>query len=269
MLQNILVWFIQFSPKTKKWFWRKWYSVFPRIAPDPKFKCMNFGYFSDNLKLVLGSDDELERYPIQLYHHVASQADVKGKFILEVGSGRGGGADYIARNLGPAQITGLDISNTAIDFCNSVYKQENLRFVVGDSENIPLGENSFDIVINVESSHCYGSMEKFLTEVKRVLKPEGYFLFCDLRMTEKVETLNKELEESGLALVQKNDITDNVIRGLEQMSDSRKKRINRAVPFGIKSIFESYAGVRGSKTYESFVNGSLVYISALLQKPIK
>ena len=267
MILKFLVWFIQRSPSTKKWFWKRWYSLFPHIAPNPDFKCMNFGFFSENLHLDLETPDEVERYPIHLYHHVASQIDLDGKTVLEVGSARGGGASYIARYLSPNHITGIDISATAIDLCETLYQENNLSFAVGDSENIPYEDESTDVIINVESSHCYGYMDGFLSEVERVLKPGGYFLFCDLRATEKLNLLNNQFDSSGLNLLKKNDITDNVIRALEKMSQFRKKAIRKKVPWVIQDVFESYAGVQGSKTYLSFVDRSLVYISAVLQKP--
>ena len=266
MLLKLLVWFIQFSPFTKRWFWKKWYTLFPKLAPDTEFKCMNFGFFSENLNLDLLEQDEVERYPIQLYHHVSTQVEISGKTVIEVGSGRGGGASYVSRYLKPKKITAVDISNTAINFCRSLYKEENLEFLQGNSEDLPFENESCDVVINVESSHCYGSMDIFLSEVKRVLKHQGYFLFCDLRTLEMAEVLSKQFQQCGLLLIKKNDITANVIHGLEKMSDSRKRKIKNSVPWIARSIFESYAGVTGSKTYESFVDGSFVYISAVLQK---
>jgi recombinational DNA repair protein (RecF pathway) len=67
--------------------------------------------------------------------------------------------------------------------------------------------------------------------------------------------------------LEKKDITGNVILALEKMSDFRKKAIKAKVPRIIQDIFESYAGVKGSKTYESFADGSLAYLSAVFQKP--
>ena len=57
----------------------------------------------------------------QLYHFVTSHADIKDKNVLEVGSGRGGGASYIARYLSPSSITGVDISNEAVALCSEFY----------------------------------------------------------------------------------------------------------------------------------------------------
>ena len=265
---SFLYFLIKISPKTKKWFWKKWYTLFASKAPNPEFRFMNYGYYKDGFHPELDSSDEIERFPIQLYHHVTSQIELKGKSVLEVGSGRGGGAFHIAQYLRPLQMTGIDISDTAVELCNSIYDVDNLKFVVGDSENIPFDDEQFDVVINVESSHCYGSMQSFLRETFRILKPGGFFLFCDLRETSAVNELLTQFKISGLQLIENQDITENIIEALNRMSTERKETINHSVPRILKRTFESYAGVKGSKMYDSFSNGTLRYLSACLQKPV-
>ena len=177
MLKTIILIILKLSPSSKKWFWEKWYDIFAKKARNSNLKLMNYGYHAPELNLDLDYDDENERHPIQLYHFVSSHADIKNKNILEVGSGRGGGASYIARYLKPSSITGMDISNEAVGLCSEFYNIPNLNFVCGDSESIPFPDNSFDVLINVESSHCYGDMSKFLSEAYRILKRGGFFLF--------------------------------------------------------------------------------------------
>ena len=181
MLYKIAYYFFKLFPKLKKFFWKKWYIIFANKVSNPDLRFMNYGYFSDDLNLDLKSEDEKDRYSIHLYYHVASQINLEGLKVLEVGSGRGGGCSYISRYLNPSEIFGIDISPSSIDICNNIYNIDNLTFKVGDSENLPFDDNTFDAVINVESSHCYASMDKFIQEVSRVLKPNAYFLFCDLR----------------------------------------------------------------------------------------
>ena len=55
-------------------------------------------------------------------------------------------------------------------------------------------DNSFDILINVESSLYYPRVESFLREVVRVLKPSGYFLYADIRFVEEIEIWKKQLQ---------------------------------------------------------------------------
>ena len=266
MLQKIIVWFIQFSPSTKRWFWKKWYNIFANKAKNSDFKFMNYGFDENGFFPELHTKDEHERYPIHLYHHVASQIELSGKTILEVGSGRGGGASYVSRYLQPSSVVGLDISDSAVELCNSIHNVDSLSFSVGDSEKIPFDNGSFDVVLNVESSHCYGNVDQFLSEVSRVLKPGGYFLWCDLRPSENQETVFNQFEKVGFNLLQKRDITTNILSALSQMTKSRKKAIRETVPGFVHKVFESYAGVEGSKVYDSFQDGSLVYLSAALSK---
>mgnify|MGYP003690319385 CR=1 FL=1 len=267
MFQKTLTWFIQLTPGIKRGFWKWWYNAFAKRAPDETFKFMNYGYHEPDFNPPLQELDENERYPIHLYHHVATQINIADKTVLEVGSGRGGGASYLTRYLSPMSYVGIDISETTVNLCNDIHHLENLSFQVGDSENIPFEDKKFDVVLNVESSHCYGDMEKFMGEVTRVLKPGGYFLWCDLRPGNSRKKTEYHLACSGMQLIKKNEITQNIIVALEKMSVDRKSAIKARVPRLVRNIFESYAGVQGSRVHDSFINGTLIYLSAAMQKP--
>jgi ubiquinone/menaquinone biosynthesis C-methylase UbiE len=56
-----------------------------------------------------------------------------------------------------------------------------LTFVQGDAENLPFPDASFDIVVNVESSHTYPHFDRFAAEVRRVLRQGGRFVITDFR----------------------------------------------------------------------------------------
>ena len=45
MLQTIVLWFIKLTPKTKRWFWKKWYTVFASQYESSDLRCMNYGYY--------------------------------------------------------------------------------------------------------------------------------------------------------------------------------------------------------------------------------
>ena len=115
---------------------------------------MNYGY-KDEEKLKLSKEDEPNRLFIQLYNMNIRDVDLKGKEVVEVGSGRGGGASWIAKTYDPRKLTGLDFSKDAVRLANKWYgSQANLSFKVGNAEALPLVDNSQDIIYNVESSHC-------------------------------------------------------------------------------------------------------------------
>tara|TARA_B100000287_G_scaffold434689_1_gene499930 strand:+ start:7384 stop:8187 length:804 start_codon:yes stop_codon:yes gene_type:complete len=266
MIQRLLVWLIQYGPKTKRWFWRVWYNVFAKRSAHYNFKFMNYGYIEHGFNPKLDLEDEKERYPAQLYNHTASQENVFGKNVLEIGSGRGGGAMHVLKYLKPKTIVGMDISKEAIRLCDSFYKAPGLSFMIGDSENLPFNNNTFDIVINVESSHCYGNIPQFLSEVQRVLNPNGFFLWADFRTRNEMDTVFNLFSNSGLALIREKNITKNVVSALDELTKTRKTEIETRVPKIFQPVFMSYAGIKGSSVYKSFVDGRFIYKSATLQK---
>ena len=230
---------------------------------------MNYGYAPlDNHSetVTLNETDEPDRYAIQLYHHVVSAVDLTGLDVLEVGSGRGGGASYLARYLKPKALTGLDFSDRAIEFCKHVHAVERLSFTKGDAESLPFDAASFDAVINIESSHCYGSMETFLTNAKRVLRHNGYFLYADFRNKNDVALLQSQMEQSGMKILKRENITANVLRSLD-LDDQRKLMLIRALfRDWLLKPFQEFAGMKGSKIYSAFQIVSMIYLHYVLQK---
>ena len=57
----------------------------------------------------------------------------------------------------------------------------NEQILQGLATDIPLQNDTVDLILNVESSHCYGDQPRFLQECFRILRPGGYLLWADLR----------------------------------------------------------------------------------------
>ena len=102
--------------------------------------------------------------------HIAEVAGAKGKLGLGKPT---------------ADAVGGDLCSQQVSLCNKRWathkRAEFLTFLQADAETLPFEEQAFDIVINVESSHCYPSFPKFLAEVGRVLKSGGIFAMVDFR----------------------------------------------------------------------------------------
>jgi SAM-dependent methyltransferase len=249
---------------------RKWmYQLMARFIKHDHWSFMNYGYSQINeqeSKPLLESSDEINRLSFQLYHHLANEINLEHKSLLEVGSGRGGGASMIKKYHKPSRMIGLDYSRNAVKLCNKNHGRDGLSFVVGDAEHLPFDQNSFDAVINVESSHCYESMNRFLGEVKKVLKPGGHFLFTDFRYSHEMDELEKQLGDSKMVVMKKRDITSNVLQALNEDHDRRMSEISKTVPKIFAGQFREFAGVKESVVYKQFEKRDLIYFSYILQK---
>lgn len=270
MLTSVAARLVSLSPGMKRALWKKWYDVLANRYQQAEWTFLNYGYA--NLEAgaeVLGLEkaDDPNRYSIQLYHHVVREVDLHGLNVVEVGCGRGGGCSYLARYLKPRSMLGVDFAANEIAFCEKTHHVAGLSFRHGDAEALPLEDGTWDVVVNVESSHCYGSMENFLRQVFRVLKPGGHFLWADMRDTDRLDTLREQFAKSGLQLARETEITPNVLHALDLVNDWKTQAIQSHVPSYLRNSFNDFAGVKGAKVYEAFRSGKVKYLSCLLQKP--
>jgi len=253
-----------------KWLRSRWmYPSLTRLVRGEKICFLNYGYAAlDGAGQVLDLEpaDEPNRFCIQLYRRMAVAIELRGCDILEVSCGHGGGAEYIARALGPATYTGVDLNPEAIRFCRETHQHEGLTFAHGSAESLAFADARFDAVLNVEASHCYGSMERFLGEAARVLRPGGHFLFADIRRRDEVARLERQLAASGLKTVETEDITPNVVRAIE-LDDARKKAlVERLSPLGLRGFFSGFARLKETPGYHALASGEEVYLRYALRK---
>ena len=244
---------------------RRWYEYLSRMDRGGNMLFMNYGFADLDTKaepILLHAEDEPNRYCIQLYHHVIDDVDLRGLDVLEVGSGRGGGASYVARYLKPRSVIGFEITGSAIRFCSRHYRVPGLSFLQGDAESLPFDDASFDAVVSIESSHCYPSMERFLYETHRVLRPDGWFLFADHRPTDHAETLRAQLCRAGFTIRREQKITANVLRALDLDNGRKQRLIEQHVPQILQGFFSEFAAMQGTRgVYAKFVSGDKQYLS--------
>lgn len=221
---------------------------------------LNWAYEEDPpMGLTLAAPDEADRFYIQLYHRTATQADLQGKRVLEVGCGHGGGASYVMRTLQPASYTGLDLNPAAITFCRKRHNLPGLDFVHGDAEDLPFADKSFDAVTNVESSHGYRRFPRFLGEVARVLRPGGHFLYADLRYHYDIADWEAALADAPLKLLSQRVISAQVLRGMEKNSQRWLNLIHRHIPAFFHGTARDFAGVPGARGYRALQSGESTY----------
>lgn len=257
---------LEWFPRFKQFVFKRLYQYLARYDHDD-WTFMNYGYADGGRLLYLKAEDEADRYCIQLYEKVTSGVDLRGKSLLEVGCGRGGGLSYLHRYRGPGPCRGVDLSPKAVAFCADRHRGGfNLLFRVGDALALPYDEAQFDVVLNVESSHCYPSRSAFFREVHRVLKPGGTFCFADLHEAEHDDLMRQWLLQAGFRIVEQEDLTPEVLRALE-LDDARKRDlIASRAPWLLRRAVGCFAGLVGSRTHRSFVVGARRYTRWQLTK---
>lgn len=96
----------------------------------------------------------------------------KPRTILDVGCASGWLLSEIAKRYPHVQCTGIDVYRKSIEYGKRRYKH--LRLFCADAHNLPFPDHSFDLIVCTELLEHVIYPEKVLSEIKRVLKPQGF-----------------------------------------------------------------------------------------------
>lgn len=125
-------------------------------------------------------------------------ADIKaGNHVLDLGSGAGNDCFVALSIVGETgQVTGIDFTDTMLKKANDNLEKtgfKNMHFVKGDIEDLPLNNDTFDVVISNCVLNLVPDKKKAFSEIYRVLKSGGHFCISDIVLNGK---LKKKLQEA-------------------------------------------------------------------------
>jgi ubiquinone/menaquinone biosynthesis C-methylase UbiE len=155
--------------------------------------------------------------------------------VLEVASGSGGPALFLARSTG-CRLTGIDVHDGGIDASRAAAAEagldDRLEFLRHDAQQeLPFADETFDAVLSIDSMNHLFERQAVFREWRRVLKPGGRFLFTDavvvsgpLRRQEMIDRgpamgefiftpagwYERALAEAGFESIRVEDVTANI-----------------------------------------------------------
>ncbi|GFE68438.1 bifunctional 2-polyprenyl-6-hydroxyphenol methylase/3-demethylubiquinol 3-O-methyltransferase UbiG [Chroococcus sp. FPU101] len=96
------------------------------------------------------------------------------KKVLDIACGEGYGSAILSRFA--KSVIGVDISTECIAHAQQKYCQENLKFVLGSCDKIPVESQSIDLIISFETIEHHSQHIEMISEIKRVLNNDGILI---------------------------------------------------------------------------------------------
>jgi SAM-dependent methyltransferase len=207
--------------------------------------------------------------------------------VLDVGCGIGGPARRIAEMFG-SKVTGIDLTKEFIHTAQSLSDITGLSslttFLQADATDLPFEDNSFHVVWTQHVQMNIENKQKLYSEISRVLKKEGKFLYYDIFTTEKAEITyplpwaNDEL----LSFLMTTNELKSILEDIGMVRQSVKNQTAAGLDF-FKKMFQGKAGgnekiqldlIMGEETkmkmknlHDQIYNGLLELESGIYCKP--
>ena len=227
------------------------YEAVAETIPQSDLLFFNYGFWQPGL------DDSwilpvhaCYRHHLNLVRHLLAGVDVDGKAVLEIGCGRGGNCCYLSRYSTAERIVGVDVCAPNLTLAQRNPDLQRAAFLAGDAQQLPLADSCFDVVLNLESSHCYRQFDSFVAEVARVLKKSGVFCFADLWNVDvlKLDWAAREqaLHSGSLEIVAEENISEqvfeamgrpgNIAEQLNALADTASQPLIASINQGVEAL---------------------------------
>lgn len=171
----------------------------------------------------------------------------------------------------PKSVIGMDFSPVSVADCDVSYpmdrRPDNLKFKCGSAEAMPFEDNSKDVIISTEASHCYPTWSTFLKEAKRCLKPGGRLCIVDFMRANTYEKYKKMIADEGLELERDETILQEVIRASRQVSANKVALIEERMPRCLWYLSKRFANTADSVTFKKFTSGVYDYRWFVIKDP--
>ena len=152
-----------------------------RRVPLTSYKVINYSIITESPGQKASKEQVARLY--QRYQFARKWAE--GKDVLEIGCGAGLGLGYLAKVA--KKVVGGDIEEKNVSVARKYYKnRQNITMDLMDAHNIPLSDESFDLVLLFETIYYLKDTKRCIAEVARLLRSNGMFVVC---------TVNRDWED--------------------------------------------------------------------------
>lgn len=109
-----------------------------------------------------------------LHRYSMAMLLVKDKVVLDIASGEGYGSWHLSK--AASLVIGVDIDEKVVESATLKYKSNNLKFLTGSADKIPVEDSSIDVLVSFETIEHHNKHDEMFMEIKRVLKPKGILI---------------------------------------------------------------------------------------------
>ena len=237
-----------------------------------EWRMMNCGYLPLHDPVSgLPAEWENERTGFELYARVVAETPLAGREVLEVGSGRGGGARFLHRRHAPRRVVAADYAAPVTRWCRKRFAAPGLEFVTASATALPYPAQSFDVMLGIELTHCIPDKGASLAEAARVLRPGGRLLLADFfylcpDSAHARGSFEAALAQSDFTVVLAEDLTERVCAAIESDTARRIAAIERDVARILQPLARGFASTTESSTYRQLRAGRAVYLRHVLAR---
>ncbi len=153
-----------------------------KVQVTQMFDTISKEYDGFNRVITFGIDVKWRKKVVSIVKNSKPEA------VLDIATGTGDLIISMAES-GAKKLTGLDISAGMLEVGKEKIRQKNLSdridMMIGDSENLPFEDNSYDAITVAFGVRNFDHLEKGLKEINRVLKPGGKFVVLETSVPTK------------------------------------------------------------------------------------
>ena len=212
--------------------------------------CTSCGPDSTEFAKSIGySEDELASLPdganlgLSCGNPTALASLKEGEIVLDLGSGAGFDCFVAAPKVGPSgKIIGVDMTPAMLETARENARKggfSNVEFRLGEIENLPVADNSVDVVISNCVINLSANKRRVFEEILRVLKPGGRVSISDMAL---LKELPEKIRQSVEAYV-------GCVAGALQV-DEYKRLVNESGLTGIKLTVSGSSACTGTDTQD-------------------